>query len=52
MTDEDLDAMYASLTGKFRHWCPEWDDLPIDETMPEFEACVCFSVPIEEGVSP
>lgn len=30
------------LTGKFAHWCPEWDDLPIDETCGEFEVCTCF----------
>jgi hypothetical protein len=29
------------LTGKKRHWCPEWDFLPIDETSPEFESCTC-----------
>lgn len=25
------------LTGKFGHWCPEWDALPIDETCDEWE---------------
>lgn len=34
------------LTGKFAHWCLEWDDLPIDETCPEFKVCLCF--PTEE----
>lgn len=29
------------LTGKMAHWCPEWDDLPIDETCKEFESCCC-----------
>lgn len=29
------------LTGKFRHWCDEWDGLPIDETCPEW-SCGCF----------
>ena len=28
------------LTGKYGHWCPEWDDLPIDETCPEWP-CDC-----------
>lgn len=42
MTDDDLDAMYARLTGKLKHYCCEWDGLPIDETMPEFAACNCF----------
>lgn len=30
------------LTGKYAHWCPEWDDLPIDETRREFECCCCY----------
>jgi hypothetical protein len=29
------------LTGKFRHWCWEWDGLPVDETCPEWP-CGCF----------
>jgi hypothetical protein len=28
------------LTGKYAHWCLEWDDLPIDETTPEWP-CHC-----------
>ena len=28
------------LTGKYAHWCPEWDDLPMDETCPEWD-CGC-----------
>ena len=30
------------LTGKYRHWCREWDELPIDETCTEFKFCTCF----------
>ena len=30
------------LTGEKAHWCPEWDDLPVDETCREFKACNCF----------
>lgn len=30
------------LTGKHRHWCPDWDFLPIDETVgPEYDCCTC-----------
>lgn len=29
------------LTGKHGHWCPDWDDLPIDETCIEWP-CICF----------
>ena len=28
------------LEGAYRHWCMEWDDLPIDETCPEWP-CDC-----------
>jgi len=28
------------LTGRYAHWCPEWDDLPIDETCDEWP-CDC-----------
>lgn len=27
------------LTGKFAHWCNDWDFLPIDETCDEFTSC-------------
>lgn len=30
------------LTGKFRHFCDDWDDLPIDETCAEFSGCACY----------
>ena len=30
------------LTGKFRHWCFEWDELPVDETCDEWP-CGCFA---------
>ena len=30
------------LTGEKRHYCPEWDYMPIDETCEfEMEACSC-----------
>lgn len=29
------------LTGKKAHWCPDWDDLPIDADSSEFECCTC-----------
>ena len=28
------------LTGKHGHWCPDWDELPIDETCSEWP-CGC-----------
>ena len=29
------------LDGENTHWCPDWDDLPIDKTCDEFEHCTC-----------
>jgi hypothetical protein len=28
------------MTGLYAHWCSDWDDLPIDETCPEWP-CAC-----------
>lgn len=28
------------LTGRYKHWCAEWDGLPIDDTCPEWP-CGC-----------
>jgi hypothetical protein len=30
------------LTGKYAHWCGDWDDLPINEWCEEFSACTCY----------
>ena len=30
------------LTGKRKHYCYEWDGMPIDETCEEFKVCCCF----------
>lgn len=32
------------LSGKFSHWCADWDGLPVDETVPEWDGCLCFFV--------
>jgi hypothetical protein len=29
------------LTGKWAHWCGDWDDLPVDETCEEWPSCTC-----------
>lgn len=40
--DDCLEWWGGILTGRFAHWCAEWDDLPIDETCQEFEFCGCY----------
>jgi hypothetical protein len=35
------------LTGDRAHWCPDWDDLPIDETCEEWP-CACASAWLRE----
>ena len=39
--DKETEA-FAALNGKFKHYCPEWDFMAIDETCVEFDACLCF----------
>lgn len=41
--DDDVTEDMAKLSGKLKHFCPDWDYMAIDETMPEFEACTCRS---------
>jgi hypothetical protein len=40
--DRDRIESLRQKTGAKAHLCPEWDFLAIDETCPEFEACLCF----------
>lgn len=30
------------LTGEHCHWCPDWDDLPINEECEEYLYCSCY----------
>lgn len=34
---------FSKLTGRFKHFCLEYDGLAIDETCPEFEQCLCWT---------
>lgn len=36
-----------TLTGAKKHYCPDWDFLPIDDTCLEMESCTCY-----EGETP
>jgi len=45
MSEFEVDCMKTYgrvLTGKYKHYCAEWDYVPIDETFPEFKVCHCF----------
>ena len=44
MSDWDDDCIHwhgRVLTGGYKHWCYDWDDLPIDDTLEEFSYCTC-----------
>lgn len=44
MNEFEQDCMHFHgkiLTGKYKHFCPDFDYLPIDETCMEFEYCLC-----------
>lgn len=32
---------FKTLTGQYKHYCPDWDYMAIDEYSPEFDACTC-----------
>lgn len=50
MTEEQLSKMFDNLQGKKKHYCIEWDFLPIDETCAEFDCCTCvFSEEVENA---
>ena len=36
---------FQRLQGSHKHFCPEWDGRAIDETMTEFQSCLC--VPLD-----
>lgn len=38
---DDLVKIFNNLTGVYAHYCYDWDELPIDETCPEFACCTC-----------
>lgn len=33
--------VFERLQGELKHFCPDWDGMAIDETMPEIEGCTC-----------
>lgn len=41
MCDEEVKRFHR-LKGRYKHYCPDWDFMAIDETTPEWEACTCY----------
>ena len=39
-TRDCLEWRGVLLEGRYAHWCPNWDHLPMDETCPEWP-CQC-----------
>lgn len=48
MIDHERDA-FAKLTGKFRHYCHDWDGMAIDQNCHEFTCCQCTFEPALEA---
>lgn len=44
-----LAVEYNKLTGKYRHYCFDWDGMGIDETCVEFLCCYCELTGLEDG---
>ena len=41
--DQDSESFHGRvLSGKYKHYCNEFDGLPIDEPCIEFAYCLCF----------
>lgn len=38
------------LTGKYKHWCNDWNGLPVDETTPEWP-CACYKEFLESDLA-
>lgn len=35
------EIIFNNLEGQYKHYCPEWDFMAIDETWLEFDYCSC-----------
>lgn len=43
MSKENIETeIYETLTGAYKHFCPDWDEMAIDENCFEFASCGCF----------
>ncbi len=39
---DKLQKIFDNLKGKYKHYCLEWDGMPLDETSVDFHCCGCF----------
>ena len=49
LTDFERDCISERgriLTGKCKHYCPDWDGMTVDETCTEFDGCTCYPMDI------
>jgi hypothetical protein len=46
--EDCLKWRHKVLTGRHAHWCFDWDDLPVDETCPEWPCGCAFQRSCEE----
>jgi hypothetical protein len=44
------ETVFRQLVGFYKHFCPDWDLMAIDEYCPEFEACTCDKTNTSEWV--
>ncbi|HZN68024.1 MAG TPA: hypothetical protein VFB66_22250 [Tepidisphaeraceae bacterium] len=55
MSDFDRDCLLERghiLTGRFAHYCHDWDGLTMDETCDEFESTCACRLPGRTGGKP
>jgi hypothetical protein len=54
LTDWEVDCLRwhgRVLTGNDKHWCADWDYLPIDDTCIEYQACAEKTTVTMEGTA-
>jgi hypothetical protein len=53
MAEDKEEKVFEKLKGNYKHYCPDWDFMAIDETCPEYEACTCsienWAVTMKQG---
>jgi len=43
MSTKDIEKEeFDKLEGRYKHFCPDWDLMAIDEYCPEFDSCQCY----------